>query len=97
MKDKTATVFLKYILEVAKSKYKEQRTRKYELKEYLVSFMKALKMDTSGKDCVVLTINTNTIGKLYTTNSINGRNPFPYQFYRACFLTGATPASHVAI
>ncbi len=37
-KDKTAKVFLKYILEVAKSKYKEQRTRKYELKEYLVSY-----------------------------------------------------------
>ena len=46
MKDKTAKVFLKYVLEVAKSKYKEHRTRKYELKEYLVSFMKAMKLVT---------------------------------------------------
>ena len=46
MKDKTTKVFLKCILDVAKAKYKEQRTRKYELKEYLVSFMKALKLVT---------------------------------------------------
>jgi hypothetical protein len=46
MKDKTTKVYLKCILEVAKSKYKERRKRKYELKEYLTAFIKVLKTFT---------------------------------------------------
>jgi hypothetical protein len=46
MKDKTTKAFLKCILEVAKLQYPEKRKRKYELKDYLVAFMKALKTVT---------------------------------------------------
>jgi hypothetical protein len=46
MKDKTTKVYLNCILEVAKSKYKERRKRKFELKEYLMSFIKVLKTIT---------------------------------------------------